>query len=231
MNAHRNKTRRTANIFVLLAIILHLCGCAIGRSWDTPDTSDYVALPQTTERLIIYAPEYAALIESSLQSGAMPQAGSLVIKKISPDDSTRYPRLIITIEDSAYDNTFLYLDRLSFFTFSIIPGYFSESSRMTLKLQAKSNNGKLTTRAETYTAQRSFLMWLPLFPFANFAFTTMGEWGISNTDAFWDSAYKHYIRQFIKKHKDLIFRTYRPGLSISGMRGQNPLPPRYASAL
>ena len=225
MNTHRNKTRHTANFFALLAVVLHLCGCAIGRSWDTPDISDYVALPQTAEKVNIYVPEYAPLIESALRSEAMPLAGSVTIKKINPDDSTRYPRLTITIEDSAYDDTFLYLDRLSFFTFSIIPGYFSESSRITLKLQAKSNNGELTTRTETYTAQRSFLMWLPLFPFANFAFTTMGEWGASNTDAFWDSAYKHYIRQFIKKHKDLIIRTYGSGLSGLDMHKQNPLPP------
>ena len=194
---------------MLLVIALLLSGCAVGRSWDTPDISDYETLPDTNESITIYTPEYSSLVKSALHDNTTPQTGPVFIKETSARDHNLYPRLTVKIEDPAYNNDLLYLNRLSFLTFSIIPGYLSESSRITLELQTKDDRGRLITQTRTYVAQRSFLMWLPLLPFANFGLTTMGEWGTSNTDAFWDSAYKYYIKDFILKQNDLIFRTHQ----------------------
>ena len=121
------ETRSTTNILALFVMVLYLSGCAVGRSWDTPDISDFETLPGINERITIYTPEYASLIESALRDSAMSQAGSVTIKEINAGDIILYPRLTVTIEDTVYDDTLIYLNRLSFFTFSLIPGYFSES--------------------------------------------------------------------------------------------------------
>ena len=195
----------TGRYVILIPFILYISGCAVGRSWDSPNISGEQVSIDVDSSIEIYTRGNISLIRSALINNKTQRYYPFAIRDINSYEDDMYPLFVVSREDPKYPDGFLkYLMRLSFFTYSIVPGYWYESSNITLTLKLKNSEGDVITKSKTFVAKRHLLNWLLLLPFANYGFTVMAEWGASNTDDYWYKAYKYYIREFIVEEMDLI---------------------------
>ncbi len=198
---------RLAIYSTLIPFILYISGCAIGRSWDTPSISDSEIPIKLPKDITIYSRDNLFLIRGALvDDNSKREEASFIIKKLDKPDSDIYPRIIVGTQNPKYNDYMRWTFGPSFLTLSIIPGYFNESSDITLELIVKDDKGRIIRKSQTYSATRHYFNWLPLLPFANYGMIVIDEWGTSKTKLPWNEAYKHYIRKFILDNYKLIAR-------------------------
>ena len=197
-------------LVIYLTLILYLSGCAIGRSWDTPDVSDSSTSIKLSKDITIYSRDSLFLIKSALvNDNSQIEDASFIVKKLDRSENDKYPMISVKIQTPKYNDYMRWTFGPSFLTFSIIPGYFNQSSDVSLELIVKDNQNRIIRKSQKYSATRHFFNWLPLLPFANYGGIVINEWGTTKTELPWDEAYKYYIRQFILENKKLITRYYK----------------------
>jgi len=196
------------NYVILVLFIIYISGCAIGRSWDSPEISNTQISINAPKDIIIYSRNNSHLIRTALaHKQSKKEAVPFIVEELDASEEGKYPIIIVKTQKPKYSDSLLsYSFGLSFLTLSIIPGYTNESSSITLELRLKDDMDKVVSKTKTYIATRHFFNWLPLLPFANYGGIVIDEWGASNTDSFWDEAYGYYIRQFVLEEKNSIIK-------------------------
>jgi len=198
--------RLTIRYIILINFILYVSGCAVGRSWDSPNVGSHEVSINTKidvkEQITIWSRKHTSLVK---RASAYP----FMARVISSSENDKYPLIVVNIEEPSYSfdgNIFRYWNAISFVTLSIIPGYWYESSNITIDLVLKNNKGDTVTKSKSFVAKRSFISWLPLLPFSNYGFIVIDEWGTSNTSSFWNEAYEYYIKKFLFEERETIMQ-------------------------
>jgi len=185
--------------FPIVLILTTLCGCAIGRSWDTPrEEINQDSLNHLTG-FTLYVDGYLNLIEKALSNGHSAKLENFILKQVSPENANEFPVLKVDIEPPEWDNSFTsHSFTLSGLTFGILPGYAFKSSKVIFQLTLPDESDRPITKSYNYAAQRHYFSWLPLIFAKNFH-QTVQSWDEPALD--WEKGYEELVRQFFQDSK------------------------------